>query len=174
VQTNSNNGKSIEDLNNQFFKMIEELEPSANNGPEDEPIVRFPNPTFSPIKSYSIKNNYFETMLGRVQISRDIPRHAYTLSENKFDVLPELDIEKCYSYEFEKPNVADDVIYDINDLIEKKNPNTIEITIEKKEENKEQTKAMVVKKDWLDILFSDIDLFAPVDLLAPVNITFWR
>jgi hypothetical protein len=171
VFSDSEKGKSIEDLNNHFFKMIQDIEPNENNGSEDEPIVRFPSPTFSPIKTFSMKNYYFETMLGKVQINKDIPSHAYRLDKNNNEILPELDITKSYGYEFIKPDTVGDNIYDISDLIDKKDPTTIEIPIEAPEEKKEEKMmALTVKKDWIDVLFSDVDIWGTVKNIFKISL----
>lgn len=156
----------IDKINMQFSKLLEEMNTSAET-PSTPSNFKV---SLGEIEQEIVENNvelnatnYYANMIEKSRQIKVLPKHAIPLELNEYDrkILDE-QLGKLYST---KKTQISTKVYDIREICSNNKENTIVIDYS----TIPTDRALVVKKTWKDVLFSEIDLNKQVDVWGAIK-----
>lgn len=160
----------IEKINMQFSKLLEEMNSSTETTVTPTNFKVFlgeVNDTQeiaeANITSSDTTSNYYANMIEKSRQIKTVPKHAIALDLSEYDrrVLDE-QLSRLYSAKKEQTKTP---IYNMKEIYENNKANTVVIDYS----TIPTERALVVKKNWKDVLFSDIDLNKQIDVWGAVK-----
>lgn len=154
----------IEKINMQFSKLLEEMNATSNTPLTTNSFkVSLGEVTPQPVESNAEidSTNYYANMIEKSRQVKAVPKHAIALSLDEHDrkILDE-QLGKIYA-----TKKAEAPVYDMKEICDTNKNNTVVIDYS----TVPTERALVVKKTWKDILFSDIDFNKQIDVWGAVK-----